>query len=102
MEITKQDVEKVAKLARLALTEAETTAFSQQLNQIVAYVQKLKSFSTEGVEPTSTVPGQSNVFRPDPVPARSSTTWVGRGHSTCPQLSVQITPLAIPRPAVWH
>ena len=67
MEITKQDVEKVAKLARLALTEAETAAFSLQLNQIVAYVQKLKSYSTEGVEPTSTVLGQSNVFRPDQV-----------------------------------
>ena len=38
MEITRQEVEKVAKLARLALTEAETTAFSQQLNQIVGYV----------------------------------------------------------------
>ncbi len=73
MEITKQEVEKVAKLARLALSEAETTAFSQQLNQIVAYVQKLKSFSTEGVEPTSTVPGQSNVFRPDQVQAPLST-----------------------------
>ena len=67
MEITKQEVEKVAKLARLALSEAETTAFSQQLNQIVAYVQKLKTFSTEDVEPTSTVLGQTNVFRPDAV-----------------------------------
>ena len=65
MEITKQEVEKVAKLARLAMTEVETAAFSQQLNQIVAYVQKLKTFSTEGVEPTSTVLGQTNVFRPD-------------------------------------
>ncbi|MBA2485246.1 MAG: Asp-tRNA(Asn)/Glu-tRNA(Gln) amidotransferase subunit GatC [Nitrospira sp.] len=65
MEITKQEVEKVAKLARLAMTEAETAAFSQQLNQIVAYVQKLKTFPTEGVEPTSTVLGQVNVFRPD-------------------------------------
>ena len=65
MEITRQEVEKVAKLARLAMTEAETVAFSQQLNQIVAYVQKLKTFSTEGVEPTSTVLGQTNVFRPD-------------------------------------
>ena len=65
MEITRQEVEKVAKLARLAMTEVETAAFSQQLNQIVAYVQKLKTFSTEGVEPTSTVLGQTNVFRPD-------------------------------------
>ncbi|MDR4479757.1 MAG: Asp-tRNA(Asn)/Glu-tRNA(Gln) amidotransferase subunit GatC [Nitrospira sp.] len=72
MQITKQEVEKVAKLARLALTEAETTGFSQQLNQIVDYVQKLKTFSTEGVEPTSTMPGQANVFRPDQVQASLS------------------------------
>ncbi|MCC2641989.1 MAG: gatC [Nitrospira sp.] len=65
MDITRQEVEKVAKLARLALSEAETTAFSQQLNQIVAYVQKLKTFPTDDVEPTSTVLGQVNVFRPD-------------------------------------
>ena len=63
MEIAKQEVEKVAKLARLAMTETETAAYSQQLNQIVAYVQKLKTFPTEGVEPTSTVLGQTNVFR---------------------------------------
>ncbi|GMV49585.1 MAG: Glutamyl-tRNA(Gln) amidotransferase subunit C [Nitrospirae bacterium] len=69
MEITKQEVEKVAKLARLALTEAEIAAFGQQLSQIVAYVQKLKSFPTEGVEPTATVLGQTNVFRPDQVEA---------------------------------
>ena len=65
MEIAKQEVEKVAKLARLAMTETETAAYPQQLNQIVAYVQKLKTFPTEGVEPTSTVLGQTNVFRPD-------------------------------------
>ena len=47
MEITRQEVEKVAKLARLAMTEAETAAYSQQLNQIVAYVQKLKTCPDE-------------------------------------------------------
>ena len=72
MEITRQEVEKVAKLARLALSEAESTAYSQQLNQIVAYVQKLKTFSTDGVEPTSTVLGQTNVCRPDAVEASLS------------------------------
>ncbi|HVG01317.1 MAG TPA: Asp-tRNA(Asn)/Glu-tRNA(Gln) amidotransferase subunit GatC [Nitrospira sp.] len=65
MDITKQEVEKVAKLARLAMTEVETATYSQQLNQIVAYVQKLKTFSTEGIEPTSTLLEQTNVFRPD-------------------------------------
>ena len=37
------------------------------MNQIFAYVQKLKTFDTEGVEATSTVLEQVNVFRPDEV-----------------------------------
>ena len=72
MEITKQEVERVAKLARLAMTEAETATYSQQLNQIVAYVQKLKTFSTEGIDPTSVLLEETNVFRPDePEPSLS-------------------------------
>ncbi len=72
MEISKQEVERVAKLARLAMTEAETATYSQQLNQIVAYVQKLKTFSTEGIEPTSILLEETNVFRPDePEPSLS-------------------------------
>jgi aspartyl-tRNA(Asn)/glutamyl-tRNA(Gln) amidotransferase subunit C len=72
VEISKQEVERVAKLARLAMTEAETATYSQQLNQIVAYVQKLKTFSTEGIEPTSILLEETNVFRPDePEPSLS-------------------------------
>ena len=72
MEISKQEVERVAKLARLAMTEAETATYLQQLNQIVAYVQKLKTFSTEGIEPTSILLEETNVFRPDePEPSLS-------------------------------
>lgn len=72
MEISKQEVERVAKLARLAMTEAETATYSQQLNQIVAYVQKLKTFSTEGIEPTSILLEETNVFRSDePEPSLS-------------------------------
>jgi aspartyl-tRNA(Asn)/glutamyl-tRNA(Gln) amidotransferase subunit C len=72
VEISKQEVERVAKLARLAMTEAETATYSQQLNQIVAYVQKLKTFSTEGIDPTSVLLEETNVFRPDePEPSLS-------------------------------
>ena len=72
MEISKQEVERVAKLARLAMTEAETATYSQQLNQIVGYVQKLKTFSTEGIEPTSILLEETNVFRSDePEPSLS-------------------------------
>jgi len=67
VEITKQEVEKVAKLARLALTESEKAAFAKQLSQILTHVETLKKYDTTGVEPTATVPGQANVFRPDEV-----------------------------------
>ena len=65
MEITKQEVEKVAKLARLQLTDIEKAAFAKQLSQILTHVDTLKQYDTIGVEPTATVPGQANVFRPD-------------------------------------
>ena len=65
MDMTKQDVEKVAKLARLALTDIEKAAFTKQLSQILTHVETLKQYDTTGVEPTATVLGQVNVFRPD-------------------------------------
>jgi aspartyl-tRNA(Asn)/glutamyl-tRNA(Gln) amidotransferase subunit C len=65
MEITNQEVEKVAKLARLELTDIEKAAFTKQLSQILTHVETLKQYETTGVEPTATVPGQVNVFRPD-------------------------------------
>ena len=65
MEITKQEVEKVAKLARLELTDSEKAAFTKQLSQILTHVETLKQYDTTGVEPTATVLGQVNVFRPD-------------------------------------
>jgi aspartyl-tRNA(Asn)/glutamyl-tRNA(Gln) amidotransferase subunit C len=67
MEITKQEVEKVAKLARLEVTSAEKEAFAKQLSQILTHVEQLKQYDTEGVEPTSTVLGQVNVFRDDTI-----------------------------------
>ena len=67
MEITKQEVEKVANLARLALTNSETAAFTKQLSQILTHVETLKKYNTTGVAPTATVPGQANVFRSDDV-----------------------------------
>jgi aspartyl-tRNA(Asn)/glutamyl-tRNA(Gln) amidotransferase subunit C len=65
MRITKQEVEHVAKLARLEVTEAEKDAFAQQLSGILTYVEKLNRLKTEGVEPTATVREQVNVFRED-------------------------------------
>lgn len=65
MKITLQDVEKVAKLARLEVTTAEKEAFANQLSQILTHVETLKQYDTDGIEPTATVLGQVNVFRDD-------------------------------------
>ena len=67
MKITKEEVEHVAKLARLEITESEKEAFSQQLSAILTYVEQLGKVDTKGVEPTATVVGQTNVFREDTV-----------------------------------
>jgi aspartyl-tRNA(Asn)/glutamyl-tRNA(Gln) amidotransferase subunit C len=65
MDITKQDVEKVALLARLRVTEDERAVFATQLSQILTHVEQLNRYDTAGVEPTTTVMGQLNVFRDD-------------------------------------
>ncbi len=67
MHITRAEVEKVAKLARLRISEDEATLFTQQLGTILNYVEQLKAISTDGVEPMATVLSQVNVFREDEV-----------------------------------
>lgn len=67
MPISREEVERVAKLARLEISEAEKDAFSKQLSAILTYVEQLKRLDTAGVEPTATVLAQTNVFRDDVV-----------------------------------
>ena len=65
MVLTKKEVEHIALLARLGLTDAEIEKFSGQLSSILEYVEQLKEVDTEGVEPTAQVTGLENVLRPD-------------------------------------
>jgi aspartyl-tRNA(Asn)/glutamyl-tRNA(Gln) amidotransferase subunit C len=55
MSISRQDIEKVALLARLQLKENELQMMTEQLAQIVAYVDLLAEVDTEGVESTPRV-----------------------------------------------
>jgi aspartyl-tRNA(Asn)/glutamyl-tRNA(Gln) amidotransferase subunit C len=69
MKISKQEVEHVAKLARLELSEQEKERLTDQLSNILTYVETLNSLDTKGVEPTSHVLDLKNVMRDDvPVP----------------------------------
>ncbi|MBB6638463.1 Asp-tRNA(Asn)/Glu-tRNA(Gln) amidotransferase subunit GatC [Cohnella thailandensis] len=67
MSITVKDVEHVANLARLELTEAEKEQFTGQLNAILKYAEKLNELNTDGIEPTSHVRPMYNVMREDKV-----------------------------------
>ena len=67
MKISREEVEHVAKLARLRLTEEEKEKFGKQLNRILEYVEKLNELNTEKVESTSHVVPLKNVLREDEV-----------------------------------
>jgi aspartyl-tRNA(Asn)/glutamyl-tRNA(Gln) amidotransferase subunit C len=63
----KMDIEKVARLARLELSEEEKVTFGDQLEQILNYMEQLNRLDTTGVEPTSHAIPIYNVFREDGV-----------------------------------
>ena len=63
--IQRKDVEHVARLARLALTDAEIERTREQLNGILAYIEKLNELDTSDVEPTSHAVPLVNVMRDD-------------------------------------
>ena len=65
--IDRQQVRKVAKLARLDLTEAEIEEFTGQLGAILEYVEKMNELDTAEVEPLAHCLPISNVFRTDEV-----------------------------------
>jgi aspartyl-tRNA(Asn)/glutamyl-tRNA(Gln) amidotransferase subunit C len=65
MKITKQEVEHVAKLARLELSEQEKEKLTDQLSNILTYAEKLNEIDTSGVEPTSHVLDINNIMRDD-------------------------------------
>jgi aspartyl-tRNA(Asn)/glutamyl-tRNA(Gln) amidotransferase subunit C len=61
----KIDIDHVAKLANLPITEAEKTKFQPQLEKIVEFIEKLSELDTENVEPTFQVTGKVNELRAD-------------------------------------
>jgi aspartyl-tRNA(Asn)/glutamyl-tRNA(Gln) amidotransferase subunit C len=65
--ISKEQVEHIAQLARLSLAPDEVERFTEQLNDILRFAEKLNELDTEGVEPTSHVMPMTNVLREDEV-----------------------------------
>ena len=65
--ITADEVEKLAKLARVGLTKEETQTLASQMTEILGFAEQLDKVDVSGVEPTSQVTGLANVFRDDKV-----------------------------------
>ena len=67
MKLTKPEVEKIAKLSRLELTDQEKEQYANQLSAVLDYFAKLKEVDTENVAITAQVTGLENVYRQDKV-----------------------------------
>jgi len=67
MGLTRAEVEHIARLARLELSENEKDEFTGELNEILEFVQKLNELDTKTIEPMSHAIPVANVFRPDRV-----------------------------------
>ncbi len=68
--ITKKDVEHVAGLARINLSEKQKDQLAEDLGAILTYVDKLKEVDTKGIHTTVHTVGLENVFRKDEITER--------------------------------
>jgi len=66
-DLSRDDVLKLAQLARLELTDEEVEEYSRELTEILHYVEQLQGVDIDGLEPTNQVTGLTNVTRKDEV-----------------------------------
>lgn len=65
--LTREDVLKLAKLAKLKLTDEETKEFQKEISEILGYVEQLQKTDVKGLDPTNQVTGLTNVTRKDEI-----------------------------------
>jgi aspartyl-tRNA(Asn)/glutamyl-tRNA(Gln) amidotransferase subunit C len=67
MQLSRQEIEHIAKLARLELSEDEIKLYGTQLTGILNFIDQLQEVNTDNIEPTAQITGLNNVFREDEV-----------------------------------
>ncbi len=67
MEITREDINHLADLSNLSLSDKEAESLEKDLGNIVNYISELKELDTDNVEPTYQVFEMENVWRPDEI-----------------------------------
>lgn len=65
MKITRAQVERVAQLARLALSKEELNSLTSEMDAILGYVDKLNELDTDHIVPTAHAVPMENAFRED-------------------------------------
>ena len=69
MKISKDEVEKIAHLARLEIDDSQRENMARQLSHILEYIDTLKDVDVEGVRPSSGMTFMNNVLREDKLKA---------------------------------
>lgn len=76
-QLSSEQVKKIAKLARLTLTEEEVEKFRPQLSEVLKYVELLEEVNVEGIPPTAQTTGSQNVFREDKIDSSQALSQKG-------------------------
>ena len=70
MALSREEVEHIAELAKLGLSEDEVARFQEQLSAILEHAAVLQRLDTEAIAPTARVGARANIMRPDtPAPS---------------------------------
>jgi aspartyl-tRNA(Asn)/glutamyl-tRNA(Gln) amidotransferase subunit C len=93
MSLTKEEVEHIAELARLELSEEEKARYREQLSDILDYAARLQALDTSHIPPTSTVLAKRSLLRPDVSVVSLSTDEVLSNAPSAEQKQFRVPPV---------
>ena len=67
MKLDKKQIQHIANLARLELSDKELKKYGEHISQILNYIDQLQEVDTTGIEPTAQVTGLENALREDSI-----------------------------------
>lgn len=93
--LTREDVKRIAELARLELTNDELDLFTRQLGDILTYVEQIRALDTSGVAPTSQVLNRPVERDDEPRPTLSRSELLRNAPDPAPEAGLFKVPRVI-------